>query len=123
MPAQGSVADLKQLKRQLERPAGLEHTGTAPRQLEAATQFFKAVAREETAHLPPYKLSTRYTRLVGRSKEIGQIKNCLRQPEVRLLTLTGVGGTEDDAGAGGRGGYGGGIPMVSSSSSSLRSPA
>jgi hypothetical protein len=85
-------ADLKQLKRRLEITGTLERS-TQPGQLEAATQFFKAVVREETAHLPPNKLSTRYTKLVGRSKEIGQIKNCLRQPELRLLTLTGVGGT------------------------------
>ena len=90
--AKDLFADLKRLKRQLEITGGLERS-TSPGQLEAATQFFKSVVGEEAAHLPPYKLSSRYTKLVGRSQEIDQIKNCLRQPEVRLLTLTGVGGT------------------------------
>ena len=85
--------DLKQLKRQLELPPDLEHRGTPLRQREAETQLFKAVNIEELSHLPPHKLSTQHTRLVGRSKEISQIKDCLRQPDVRLLTLTGVGGT------------------------------
>ena len=85
--------DLKQLRRQLESPAAAEGTSTPDRQSEAETRVFKAAIRHETSHLPPHKLSTRYTKLVGRSKEISQVKDLLRRPDVHLLTLTGVGGT------------------------------
>ena len=85
--------DLKQLIRQLKSPAEVEGTTTPDRQSEAETRVFKAAIRHETSHLPPHKLSTRYTKLVGRTKEISQVKDLLRRPDVHLLTLTGVGGT------------------------------
>jgi predicted ATPase/serine/threonine protein kinase len=91
--AKDLFADLKQLRSQLEILAAAEGTSTPDRQSEAETRVFKAAIRHEASHLPTHKLSTRYTKLVGRSKEIGQIKDCLRQHDVRLLTLTGVGGT------------------------------
>ena len=86
-------ADLKQVRRQLELAPDRQRSSTPRRQREADTQLFKAVNLEELSHLPPHKLSTQHKKLVGRSKEIGQIKEYLRQPEVRLMTLTGVGGT------------------------------
>lgn len=66
---------------------------TTDRQTEAKTKLFKAATKEETSNLPPHNLSTRHTKLIGREKEISQIKDLLRRDDVRLLTLTGVLGT------------------------------
>jgi predicted ATPase/DNA-binding winged helix-turn-helix (wHTH) protein len=41
----------------------------------------------------PNNLAARQTRLVGREKEIAEIENLLHKTNVRLLTLTGIGGT------------------------------
>src|SRR5687768_3977643 len=49
-------------------------------------------AQFSTSALPPNTLS-RQTTLIGREKEIAEIKNLLRREDVRILTLTGVGGT------------------------------
>ena len=50
----------------------------------------------ETIPLPPVapsNLTEDYTPIVGREKEIAEIKNLLLQTDVRLLTMTGIGGT------------------------------
>ena len=42
---------------------------------------------------PPNNLSAELSTLIGRENELEEIENLLRQPEVRLLTITGIGGT------------------------------
>jgi hypothetical protein len=44
-----------------------------------------ATVAEPTLPLPP-------TRLVGRERELAEVSDLLRRPEVRLLTLTGTAG-------------------------------
>lgn len=47
----------------------------------------------EKNELPPNNLTENSSPFIGREKEIAEIKNLLRESGVRLLTLTGVGGT------------------------------
>lgn len=91
--AKDLFADLKQLKKQLELPAADKGNSATERQTDAETKVIKAADTEKTSNLPPHNLSTRHTKLIGREKEISQIKDLLRHDDVRLLTLTGVGGT------------------------------
>src|SRR6266571_7626136 len=44
-------------------------------------------------HAPPHTLPAQLTPLIGREQEIALACTLLRRPEVRLLTLTGTGGT------------------------------
>lgn len=50
-------------------------------------------AKQTISGVPPNNLSIQPDTLIGRETEIAEIKNLLRREEVRLLTLTGVGGT------------------------------
>jgi predicted ATPase/class 3 adenylate cyclase len=64
-------------------------------------RVFQLLSPELPASFPPLKtldarinnLPTQLTSLVGREKELSEIAGLLRRPEVRLLTLTGAGGT------------------------------
>ncbi|HYU98019.1 MAG TPA: protein kinase [Pyrinomonadaceae bacterium] len=91
--AKDLFADLKQLKKQLELPEAGRGNSATDRQTHTETKLFKSGTGEETSNLPPHNLSSRHTKLIGREKEIRQIKDLLRHDDVRLLTLTGAGGT------------------------------
>ncbi|CAN5297899.1 LuxR family transcriptional regulator [soil metagenome] len=64
-------------------------------------RVFQLLSPDLPTSFPPLKtldermnnLPTQPTPLVGREKEVGEISGLLRRPEVRLLTLTGPGGT------------------------------
>jgi non-specific serine/threonine protein kinase len=110
------LVDLRRFKKRLEFEAQLarseatEGTG-AQRAHERATQVFNSVrlkAEEKAppevrtlneaqsdaaASLPPNNLSVQRTSIVGREREIEEICGELRREGMRLLTLTGVGGT------------------------------
>ncbi|HEY8559536.1 MAG TPA: winged helix-turn-helix domain-containing protein [Pyrinomonadaceae bacterium] len=42
---------------------------------------------------PPHNLSFEHSPLIGRENELEEIKTLLQRPDIRLLTITGVGGT------------------------------
>ena len=50
-------------------------------------------SKQPVQRVSPNNLSTEKSKLIGREKEIAEIKNLLQREDVRLLTLTGVGGT------------------------------
>src|SRR5215813_3865889 len=91
--AQDLLADLKILKKQLEFSAVAEDFNLTSRQAEAKTRLFQSPGRFDDNYMPPHKLSTRRIRMIGRAREIDEVKALLRSSEVRLVTLAGVGGT------------------------------
>jgi predicted ATPase/DNA-binding XRE family transcriptional regulator len=56
------------------------------------TDFLAAVPRRHVEEVPEPALPVPLTLLVGREREVGEIGDLLGRPEVRLLTLTGLGG-------------------------------
>ncbi|HEY0386507.1 MAG TPA: protein kinase, partial [Pyrinomonadaceae bacterium] len=97
--------DLKRLKQRLEFEAELERSLTPAELLERreeAAARFNAGQSAQTIIEPfprrssephPNNLSTELSPLIGREQEVSAISNLLRQEEVRLLTLSGIGGT------------------------------
>jgi predicted ATPase len=84
--ARDLFADLKRLKKQWELPA-------TPDAREVETKVFRVLSSEEASYLPRNNLSGRMPRLIGREREVEQIKTLLRSDDVHLLTLSGIGGT------------------------------
>ncbi len=91
--AKDLLADLKTLQKRQEFEAELERSQALNKQPEADTQIFKVEADKEIENLPPNNLTENFASIIGREKEIAEIKNLLLQNEVRLLTMTGIGGT------------------------------
>ncbi len=98
------LADLKILQKRLDFEAELARASQSKGQSELDTQAFPAFSSEtmafdsttlavEAERVPPTNLTLSRTLLVGREKEASEIKNLLRQKDVRLLTMTGIGGT------------------------------
>ena len=53
----------------------------------------KSTSTSPSENSPPNNLSTPLSPLIGRDAELEEIKDLLGQPDIRLLTITGVGGT------------------------------
>ncbi|MGI8641450.1 MAG: protein kinase domain-containing protein [Pyrinomonadaceae bacterium] len=89
----GLLADLKSLQKRLNFEAELEHSSSPNKQAENKTQIFKAEVPEKTPKLAPNNLTENLSPIVGREKEIVEIGNLLKRGDVRLITMTGIGGT------------------------------
>jgi non-specific serine/threonine protein kinase len=97
------LADLKALEKRLEFEIELERASAPNKKTAAKTHIFKGVVNVETTSLPPSptlpslpplpnNLPENAEPLIGREKEIAEIKDLLQQTNVRLVTLTGIGG-------------------------------
>lgn len=94
------LVDLRRLQKRLEfevRLEQLEHsqpssTGAPPETLEL-TSVASASNDEATSSSPPNNLAAPRNTLVGRGREINEIREILLRENVRLVTLTGIGGT------------------------------
>ena len=102
------AVDLKKLQKSLEFEAELERARTPEGAKESRVKLVSAsgnqsFASDETESVilvsasshskPPNNLSESLFHLIGREKEIAETMDLLRRDDVRLLTMTGVGGT------------------------------
>jgi len=85
--------DLKNIKEELQFQSKLELSLPPNKQAEDNTQIIEAKVTEETSSLAPNNLTENPVPIVGREKEIAEVKNLLLQNNVRLVTMTGIGGT------------------------------
>jgi predicted ATPase len=108
--AKDLAADLRRLRQRLDVEAEIERM-RAPEESKARPgrerQDARALARSKpesqestsigtassSENLPPHNLSAELSPLIGRKAELTEIAEMLRQAEIRLLTITGVGGT------------------------------
>ena len=87
------LVELKEIKEELQFQGKLERSLPPNKQAEDPTQIIKSEIVEETPTPAPNNLSENPLPIIGREREIAEIKDLLRQTNVRLVTLTGVGGT------------------------------
>lgn len=102
LTANEMLSDLRSLQKQLENEFGsVPDTISA---LDDPTDIFETATTEVAVplitgkdlrlrNLRPNNLSSYYSPIIGRENEIASIINLLRDGEIRLLTMTGIGGT------------------------------
>ncbi|HMS39187.1 MAG TPA: protein kinase [Pyrinomonadaceae bacterium] len=86
------LADLQTFKKRLEFEIELERS-SAPNKPLAETVAFELNPTTEILSVPLNNLTENFSSIIGREKEIAEIQEILRLANVRLLTLTGIGGT------------------------------
>ncbi len=87
------LADLKALQKRLDFEFELERSASPDKPPAATDDSTIKMTFAEIPDLPPNNLTGRHTKLIGREAEIIKVKDLLRDSGVRLLTVTGVGGT------------------------------
>ncbi len=84
---------MKNLQKRLEFEAELERSSPPNKQTRDKMQIFETEILEDAPPPPPNNLTQSLSPIIGREKEIAEIRNLLSQNNVRLLTMTGIGGT------------------------------
>jgi predicted ATPase len=98
------LIDLRQFKQKLDyqemersfspEQATLQMEHAVTESLEAvSSNFGGAISTKSSQILPPNNLTTELSTLIGRETEVAEIMNLLRRDDIRLVTITGVGGT------------------------------
>lgn len=97
------LSDLRQVKQKLdysefERSFSPETSGIRIEQKQTETVSLTGVSFDSNKSIsfstvPPNNLSSELSPLIGREAELAEIIDLLHQPNIRLLTITGVGGT------------------------------
>jgi predicted ATPase/class 3 adenylate cyclase len=97
-----SAATQELVRDRLPREVGLNDLGEVRlKDLFRPERVFQLVASDLPSEFPPLRTLDRYrnnlppqpTPLIGRKKEVSEVCQRLSRPEIRLLTLTGAGGT------------------------------
>jgi len=91
--AKDLLRDLKNLQKRLEFEAELERSSPSNKQTDGKLQVSGANITEKISIAQPNNLSTEFTPIVGREKEIAEIRGLLQHSNARLVTMTGIGGT------------------------------
>ncbi|MBC7913672.1 MAG: protein kinase [Pyrinomonadaceae bacterium] len=91
--AKDLLADLKALQKRLDLEAEFKFDSQSSSNLNAETQIINAEITNETLNKQPNNLSEQFTTIIGREEEIARIRNLLLRKDVRLVTMTGIGGT------------------------------
>ena len=92
-PTKDLVDDLKTLQRLIESETKPELLPTQLEEINAETQIYKAETNKEDLEIPPNNLTKNPSPIIGREKEIQEIKDLLKNVNIRLVTMTGIGGT------------------------------
>lgn len=87
------VVDLQQLKRRLEFEVELKRSSPQNEQRESKTQIFNVVTDDKSVTFVPNNFTDNSLPIVGRENEIKKIGDLLQNETVRLVTMTGIGGT------------------------------
>ncbi|MDQ3180483.1 MAG: protein kinase, partial [Acidobacteriota bacterium] len=91
--AKDLLKSLKKLQKRLEFEIELGRDAQSEAvKAKAETRIFEST-NGESPIFQPNNLTENLSPLIGREKEIAEITNLLRQNNVRLLTMTGIGGT------------------------------
>ena len=93
LTANDLLSDLRRLQKLIESEPNKTESGhftTAKAELIPENTL---ILEETSGSVAPNNLSGQLLPLVGREKEIAEIENLLKREDVRLLTLTGIGGT------------------------------
>jgi non-specific serine/threonine protein kinase len=91
--AKDLLLDLKNLQKRLDFEAEQERSELPSENTDEILQDFELTVTEKIPVIQPNNLSAEFTPIVGREKETAEICGLLKREDLRLLTLTGVGGT------------------------------
>lgn len=87
------LVDLRRLKKRLELEAELGHPAIGEEKAPPQPRTLNRPGNDAGPCLPPNNLSVQRASMVGREREREEVCDELRREGMRLLTLTGVGGT------------------------------
>jgi predicted ATPase len=90
--AKDLLIDLRKLQWRMEFEAELNRSSAPDKQSEDTLRISEVDVTEIISNVQPNNLSAEFPPIIGREKEIAEIKSLLKRQNVRLVTLTGIGG-------------------------------
>ena len=88
------LTNLQAFKKRLEFEAEFERSSPPNKPSSTKTEVLEVkTTAVEISSIPPNNLTENFLPIIGREKEITEIQSLLNRPDVRLVTMTGIGGT------------------------------